>query len=30
VRLSLGWYVDEEQLDRATQLLIAAWENSPR
>lgn len=27
VRLSLGWYVDEEQLDRAAQLLIAAFEN---
>ncbi|HEV7226176.1 MAG TPA: cysteine desulfurase family protein [Pirellulales bacterium] len=27
VRLSLGWYVDEEQLDRAAQLLIATFES---
>ena len=27
VRLSLGWYTDEEQLDRAAQLLIATFEN---
>lgn len=28
VRLSLGWYTDADQIDRAAQLLIAAWENS--
>lgn len=28
VRLSLGWYTDVEEIDRAAQLLIAAWENS--
>lgn len=27
VRLSLGWYTDEDEIDRAAQLLIAAWEN---
>ena len=28
VRLSLGWYTDSDQIDRAAQLLIAAWEDS--
>lgn len=28
VRLSIGWYTDADQIDRAAQLLIAAWENS--
>ena len=28
VRLSLGWYADTDQIDRAAQLLIAAWEDS--
>lgn len=27
VRLSLGWYTEEDEIDRAAQLLIAAWEN---
>jgi cysteine desulfurase len=26
VRLSLGWYTTEEEIDRATNLLLAAWE----
>ena len=26
VRLSLGWYTSEEDIDRATQLLASAWE----
>jgi len=26
VRLSLGWYTSEEEIDRAASLLIAAWE----
>ena len=28
VRLSLGWFTDADEIDRAAQLLIAAWENS--
>jgi cysteine desulfurase len=27
MRLSVGWYTDEDQIDRAAQLLVAAWEN---
>ena len=27
VRLSLGWYTSEEEVDRASSLLIDAWEN---
>jgi cysteine desulfurase len=27
IRLSVGWYNDEDQIDRAAQLLVAAWEN---
>ena len=27
VRLSVGWYTSEEQIDRAAELLIAAWDN---
>lgn len=27
VRLSLGWYTSEEEIDRASSLLIDAWEN---
>jgi cysteine desulfurase len=27
VRLSLGWYTEEEEIDRAASLLIAAWES---
>jgi cysteine desulfurase len=27
VRLSLGWYTSEEEIDRAASLLIAAWED---
>ena len=27
VRLSVGWYTSEEQIDRAASLLIAAWED---
>ncbi|NUQ65854.1 MAG: cysteine desulfurase [Pirellulales bacterium] len=28
VRLSLGWYTTEEEVDRAASLLLDAWENS--
>ncbi len=27
VRLSVGWYTSEEQIDRAAELLIGAWES---
>jgi cysteine desulfurase len=27
VRLSVGWYTSEEEIDRAASLLIDAWEN---
>ena len=27
VRLSLGWYSNEEEIDRAASLLLDAWEN---
>jgi cysteine desulfurase len=30
VRLSVGWYTSEEEIDRAASLLIAAWENLAR
>jgi cysteine desulfurase len=27
VRLSVGWYTSEEQIDKAAELLIGAWES---
>jgi cysteine desulfurase len=30
IRLSLGWYTTEDEIDRAASLLLAAWEDAPR
>ena len=28
MRLSVGWYTTEEEIDRAVNLLVAAWEGA--
>jgi cysteine sulfinate desulfinase/cysteine desulfurase-like protein len=30
MRLSVGWYTSEEEIERVAELLIGAWEDSTR